>query len=67
VVCSGVEKAITMSMGVAISDCDSKNEVEGLLSQADAALYTAKENGRNRIEHARSAVKKTAAGHARKS
>src|SRR5271166_6602284 len=44
VVCSGVERAITMSMGVAISDCDSKNEVEGLLSQADAALYAAKEN-----------------------
>ncbi len=52
VVCSGVQKNVTMSMGVAVSDCDEKNEVEGLLSQADAALYAAKEHGRNRAEHA---------------
>ena len=50
VICSGVERTITMSMGVTVSDCDGKNEIEGLLSQADAALYTAKEKGRNRIE-----------------
>ncbi len=66
VVCSGVERAITMSMGVAISDCEGKNEVEGLLSQADAALYTAKEGGRNRIEHMAPAAK-ASAGRARKS
>jgi two-component system, cell cycle response regulator len=67
VVCSGVERTITMSMGVAVSATEEKNEVEALLSKADAALYAAKENGRNRIEHARSAVQKTLAGHARKS
>ncbi len=66
VVCSGVERAFTMSMGVAVSDCDRKNEVEGLLSQADAALYAAKENGRNRIEHVPSVVKKAAVPHPRK-
>ncbi|MGB8012843.1 MAG: diguanylate cyclase [Terriglobales bacterium] len=48
---SGVERLITMSMGVAVSSCQGKDEVEGLLNQADAGLYAAKENGRNRIEH----------------
>jgi two-component system cell cycle response regulator len=51
VVCSGNEKIITMSMGVAVSACEGKNEVEGLLNHADAGLYAAKEKGRNRIEH----------------
>jgi two-component system, cell cycle response regulator len=51
VVYSGVEKSITMSMGISVSDCDEKNEVEGLLNQADAGLYAAKEKGRNRAEH----------------
>ena len=40
-----------MSMGVAISVCEGQNEVEELLNEADAGLYEAKENGRNRIEH----------------
>ncbi len=52
VVCSGAQRTVTMSMGVTVSDCDEKNEEEGLLSQADAALYAAKRNGRNRTEHA---------------
>jgi len=60
VVCSTVERSITMSMGIAVSDCESKNEVEGLLSQADAALYAAKKNGRNRIEHMAPATKASA-------
>jgi two-component system, cell cycle response regulator len=51
VVCSDAEKLITMSMGVAISGCDGKSEVEALLNQADAGLYAAKGKGRNRIEH----------------
>src|SRR5271166_4197372 len=51
VVCSGEERPITMSMGVAVSACEGKNEVEVLLNQADAGLYKAKEKGRNRIEH----------------
>ncbi len=61
VLCSGEEKLITMSMGVAVSASDQKNEVEALLKQADAGLYEAKEKGRNRIEHCPTAVKKAAA------
>ncbi|MFZ1129688.1 MAG: diguanylate cyclase [Terriglobales bacterium] len=51
VVYSGQESNITMSMGVTVSYSEDKNELEALLNQADAALYAAKENGRNRIEH----------------
>ena len=66
VVCSGEERLITMSMGVAVSACDAKNEVEVLLNQADAGLYAAKEKGRNRIEHFIPAAKKTATARPRK-
>ena len=51
VVCSGEEKLITMSMGVAVSVREGKNEVETLLKQSDTGPYTAKEEGRHRIEH----------------
>jgi diguanylate cyclase (GGDEF)-like protein len=67
VVCSGEERLITMSMGVAVSRCEGKNEVETLLNQADAGLYQAKENGRNRIEHFTSTAKKAVHGRAPKS
>jgi two-component system cell cycle response regulator len=68
VISSGEERLITMSMGVSVSACEGKNEVEALLSQADAGLYAAKEKGRNRIEHfTPAAVKKTSAGRTRKS
>ena len=67
VVCSGEERLITMSMGVAVSGSDGKNELETLLNQADAGLYAAKEKGRNRTEHFTPASKKTAAAHTRKS
>ncbi len=67
VVCSGEERPITMSMGVAVSACEGKNEVEVLLNQADAGLYKAKEKGRNRIEHFTPAAKKAATARARKS
>ncbi|WP_295992877.1 GGDEF domain-containing protein [Rugamonas sp.] len=41
----------TVSIGLASQlDCD--EELDGLLMRADAALYRAKENGRNRIEFA---------------
>ncbi len=67
VLCSGVERLITMSMGVAVSVCDGKNNLEALLNQADAGLYAAKEKGRNRVEHFTPAIRKAAAGRARKS
>ena len=63
---SGAERPLTMSMGVAISSCEGKTEVEVLLNQADAALYAAKENGRNRIEHFTPIAKKTSSVRARK-
>jgi two-component system, cell cycle response regulator len=66
VACSGKEKLITMSMGVAVSSCVGKSEIEVLLNHADAGLYAAKENGRNRIEHFTPAAKRTAAGRTRK-
>jgi diguanylate cyclase (GGDEF)-like protein len=66
VVCSGEEKLITMSMGVAVSNSDGKQELEALLNLADAGLYAAKEKGRNRVEHFTPAAKKAAAGRARK-
>src|SRR5271154_3426482 len=58
VLCAGEEKLITMSMGVAVSASDKKNEIEALLNQADAGLYAAKENGRNRTEHVSPVEKK---------
>jgi two-component system cell cycle response regulator len=68
VVSGGEERHITMSMGVAVSGCEGKTEVEALLNQADAGLYQAKENGRNRIEHFTPATtKKTTSARARKS
>ena len=67
VVCCGKETLITMSMGVAVSACDGNNEVESLLNHADAGLYAAKENGRNRIEYFTRAARKTTAGRGRKS
>jgi two-component system, cell cycle response regulator len=66
-VSSGVERIVTMSMGVAVSDTDeSKNKLEVLLNHADAGLYAAKANGRNRVEHFTPVNKKAAAGRARK-
>ncbi len=67
VVCSGEEKLITMSMGVAVSDGGGKQELEALLNRADAGLYAAKEKGRNRVEHFTPAARKASAGRARKS
>jgi diguanylate cyclase (GGDEF)-like protein len=66
VVCSGEERLITISMGVAVSVCDEHNDIETLLKQADDGLYAAKEKGRNRIEHFTHAAKKAAAARTRK-
>ncbi len=40
----------TISLGVALSDGDSKLNIEALIKTADSALYKAKKNGRNRVE-----------------
>jgi two-component system, cell cycle response regulator len=58
VVCSDETRLITMSMGVAISTADKKNGGDALLTRADAGLYAAKENGRNRVEHWEPSVQK---------
>lgn len=64
--CCDEEKLITMSMGVAISAVDGKNDLEALLNQADAGLYAAKESGRNRVEQVTPVARKAAVGRARK-
>jgi two-component system, cell cycle response regulator len=46
------ERGVTVSMGVTVSSGLGELEAERLLNQADVALYRAKKNGRNRVEHA---------------
>lgn len=43
---------VTVSVGVAVCVPDADGSAEGLLRRADAALYRAKKNGRNRVERA---------------
>lgn len=43
-------KNLTVSLGVALSIPDEQNTTTGLLKAADAALYHAKQRGRNRVE-----------------
>ncbi|MBZ5654033.1 MAG: diguanylate cyclase [Acidobacteriia bacterium] len=64
VVALDAQKDITVSMGVAVSECVGKGEVEALLSRADGALYAAKGQGRNRVAHCASAPKKRGASQA---
>jgi two-component system cell cycle response regulator len=43
-------KRVTVSMGVSSAERNEDTSVEALLSRTDAALYRAKENGRDRVE-----------------
>ncbi len=40
----------SVSASFGIAGCDKQNNMENLINQADKALYTAKEKGRNRVE-----------------
>jgi diguanylate cyclase (GGDEF)-like protein len=51
---TGVRAQLTVSIGVACTSVGTAAP-EILLEEADAALYDAKRNGRNRVELARSA------------
>jgi len=43
-------RKITLSMGVAVANGEMEPDVQAFLHQADAGLYKAKRNGRNRVE-----------------
>ncbi len=62
VISGGVERAVTISMGVAVSEPSARANAETLLGQADAGLYAAKKGGRNRVEHVCNLARKQKAG-----
>jgi diguanylate cyclase (GGDEF)-like protein len=52
---SDATREITLSMGVAIAEPGFDFKIEALLAKADAGLYEAKRQGRNRVAHLASA------------
>jgi len=46
------EISVTVSIGVACVASEGRRELKGLLAEADAALYQAKQTGRNRVVRA---------------
>ena len=53
----GGSKKVTVSVGVASATTEEKQTEDFLLQEADKALYGAKSAGRNRVAHARDAVR----------
>ncbi|MFK7699558.1 GGDEF domain-containing protein [Pseudomonas caspiana] len=49
---AGDTQPITVSIGIACAQAQLEETIENLFSAADKALYTAKHNGRNRVESA---------------
>jgi len=47
---SAKSRTVTVSMGVAVASGEREAEIQLLLHQADAGLFKAKRNGRNRVE-----------------
>lgn len=47
---SAKSRTVTVSMGVAVASGETEAELQLLLNQADAGLFKAKRNGRNRVE-----------------
>ncbi|MDF2642298.1 MAG: deoxyribonuclease, partial [Pseudomonas sp.] len=47
----GAERPVTVSIGVASMSVMPWHKLEAFFGQADKALYQAKNNGRNRVEH----------------
>jgi two-component system cell cycle response regulator len=44
-------RTVTMSVGIAVAEPDRQVDVQMLIQEADAGLYRAKRNGRNRVEY----------------
>jgi diguanylate cyclase (GGDEF)-like protein len=45
----GAAKKVTISIGISTKIPEPKSKIEDLISEADSALYKAKETGRNRV------------------
>ncbi len=43
-------KSVTITMSFGVAEIDDADTIESLFERADKALYTAKKNGRNRVE-----------------